>query len=290
MFVPMTVKEIYSKYLQDLKTIYSANEAAIITDRVFVATAGMDRGDVIKSPSQLLANEIINTLNARLDELLRHKPLQYVLGEAWFYNMRLTVNEHTLIPRPETEELVKLVIDDYQQKISAGNGVIKILDIGTGSGCIAIALKKNLQEIDMIAIDVSNEALLVSKKNAAAENVKIEFIQLDFLDELQWKNLGAFNVIVSNPPYIPASEKEKLDKNVTDFEPATALFVPDQSPLIFYEKIAAFAKDHLLPGGKIFLEINEELGKETAAIFSNTFQHVEIRKDMFEKERMIVVD
>ncbi|MEO6720785.1 MAG: peptide chain release factor N(5)-glutamine methyltransferase [Ferruginibacter sp.] len=285
----MTIKEIYSKYLQDLQALYSANEASIITDLVFVATAGIQRADLVKNPTLIPADEIINTLNFRLDELLRHKPLQYVLGEAWFYNMRLIVNEHTLIPRPETEELVKLVIDECQQKVAGENDVVKILDIGTGSGCIAIAIKKNLPAMNMTAIDLSSEALLISKENAAAQNVQIDFLQLDFLDELQWKNLGTFSVIVSNPPYIPVSEKEKLDKNVTDFEPSTALFVPDQSPFLFYEKIAAFAKDHLLPGGKIFLEINEEFGKETAAIFSNGNWIAEIKKDMFGKERMIVV-
>ena len=140
----MTIKEIYTSYLQQLQTIYTANEASIITDRVFVATAGISRGDLVKNPSLLPPENIVQKLELQLQELLNHKPVQYVLGEAWFYNMKLAVNEHTLIPRPETEELVKMVIDDYQQTAAVKHEPINILDIGTGSGCIAIALKKNL--------------------------------------------------------------------------------------------------------------------------------------------------
>ena len=285
----MTIKEIYNKYLQQLQTIYTANEASIITDRVFVATANLQRADLIKDPTREPENKIIVTLNSRLEELLQHKPLQYVLGEAWFYNMKLTVNEHTLIPRPETEELVKLVISNYQRKAFEENGIFTMLDIGTGSGCIAIAIKKNLPAIGMTAVDISKEALLVGKENAATQNVPVKFLQVDFLDKQQREKLPIFHFIISNPPYIPISEKEKMDKNVTDFEPARALFVPDGSPLLFYEKIAAFATDHLQPGGKIFLEINEELGKETAAVFNKTYQQVDTIKDMFGKERMIIV-
>ena len=285
----MTIKEIYTSYLQQLQTIYTANEVSIITDRVFVATAGISRGDLVKNPSLLPPENIVQKLELQLQELINHKPVQYVLGEAWFYNMKLAVNEHTLIPRPETEELVKMVIDDYQQTAAVKHEPINILDIGTGSGCIAIALKKNLPTINMTAIDVSPEALTISRQNAGAQQAQVDFLHLDFLDEFQWKRLPAFDIIISNPPYIPVSEKSKLEKNVIDFEPATALFVPNDSPIIFYEKIAAFAKSHLLPGGKIFAEVNEDLARQTAAIFQETFQDTAIKKDMFEKERMIVV-
>jgi release factor glutamine methyltransferase len=286
----VTIKEIYTSYLQQLKQIYTASEASIITDRVFVATAGIGRGDLIKNPSLLPAENIVQKLKLQLQELLKHKPVQYVLGEAWFYNMKLAVNEHTLIPRPETEELVKLVIDDYRQTTMSKQESINVLDIGTGSGCIAIALKKNLPTINMTAIDVSPEALSISTQNAASQKVSVDFLQLDFLNELQWKLLPHVDLIVSNPPYIPVSEKAKLEKNVTDFEPATALFVPDNSPFIFYEKIAAFAKSHLLPEGKIFVEVNEDLASQTAQIFQETFENVTIKKDMFEKERMVIVN
>jgi len=285
----VTLTKIYRRYLEQLQLIYSTNEASIITDQVFVATAGIHRTDLIKHPIQIIEDHLVSILEQRLAELLLHKPVQYVLGEAWFYGMRLKVNEHTLIPRPETEELVQSIIDHYQTTGVESDEPINIIDIGTGSGCIAIAIKKNLPGVNMTAIDVSSEALIVSQENAISQKVNIDFLQMDFLDEAQWKNLKVFNYIVSNPPYIQVSEREKMDKNVTAFEPATALFVPDDSPFLFYEKIAAFAEDHLLPGGKIFVEVNEALAHETAEIFKANNRQFEIRKDLFEKERMIVV-
>jgi release factor glutamine methyltransferase len=285
----VTLKEIYSRYLRQLQLIYPVNEASIITDRVFVSAAGIHRSDLIKYPLQSMEDNLSSKLNGYLQELLDHKPVQYVLGETWFYDMRLKVNEHTLIPRPETEELVKLAIDHYRDLNIEENEAINLLDIGTGSGCIAIAIKKNLPGIKLTAIDVSPDALTVSEENASAQEVDVEFLQMDFLDEQQWKNLPAFHGIISNPPYIPLHEREKMDKNVTAFEPAAALFVPDESPLLFYEKIAAFAKDHLLRGGKIFLEVNEALANDTAKIFGGAYPDIQIKKDLFDKERIVVV-
>ena len=288
MFAVMTTREIYRHYLQQLQSIYLAGEAAVITDRVFEATAGIQRSDIVKDPGGILKPDISEKLERQLQELLGHKPLQYVLGEAWFYGMKLNVNEHTLIPRPETEELVKLVIDDYQAG-GEQKEEITILDIGTGSGCIAVAIKKNLPHIKMTAIDISPQALQVSKENAEAQQVDIEFLQLDFLSESAWERLPVFNTIVSNPPYIPVNEKDKMDKNVTAFEPANALFVPDNLPLLFYEKIAAFAKDHLLTEGKIFVEVHEDHANETVSLFSKDYRQVNIKNDIFGKQRMLVV-
>ena len=288
MFAGMTTREIYRHYLQQLRSIYSAGEAAVITDRIFEATAGIQRSDIVKDPGNILELHISEKLERQLQELLGHKPLQYVLGEAWFCGMKLTVNDHTLIPRPETEELVKLVIEDYQAG-GEQKEEITILDIGTGSGCIAVAIKKNLPHIKMTAIDISTRALQVSKENAREQQVDIEFLQLDFLSEPAWELLPVFNTIVSNPPYIPVNEKDKMDKNVTAFEPANALFVPDNLPLIFYEKIAAFAKDHLLRDGKIFVEVHEDHANETASLFSKDYRQVEIKNDIFGKQRMLVV-
>lgn len=284
----MTIKEIYRHYLQQLQKIYSLNEATIITDRVFESVAGIQRATIIKTPELVPDGTITVQLQNYLADLMSHKPLQYVLGEAWFYNMKLKVNEHVLIPRPETEELVKLVIDHYNLNLSKKQQPINIIDIGTGSGCIAIALKKNLPASKITAIDVSVEALAVSKENAVDQQVDIEFSAVNFLKEDEWQQLPAFDIIVSNPPYIPQDEKEKLDKNVTAFEPHTALFVPTHSPTIFYEKIAAFGLQHLAPHGKIFVEIHEDFAMETAAVFSSGYNEVEIINDLFGKQRMII--
>ena len=200
--------------------------------------------------------------------------------------MKLEVNHHVLIPRPETEELVYWILEEESNKQHTG---YNILDIGTGSGCIAIAVKKNLPISNVTAIDQSIDALITAKQNATINNTEVNFQQLDFLNEVFWSTLPSFDVIVSNPPYIPVNEEKKLDKNVTLFEPHAALFVPDDSPLLFYEKIAEFAAKHLKPGGKIFAEMHEEYANATSHAFSKQFSNVEIKKDMSRKNRMIKV-
>ena len=285
MFALMMLKDLYRNFLVQLQKIYSLSEATAITDWVFEKTASLKRTDILKNPEKRIspaANELIqNTLKA----LLLHKPVQYILGEAWFYHMKLKVNEQVLIPRPETEELVEQLITDRKSKLTDP----AILDIGTGSGCIPIAIKKNLPASRLTAIDISKGALDLAAENAALHNAHIQFTKLDFLNEANWPGLGLFDIIISNPPYIPINEKEKLDKNVTAFEPHLALFVPNRSPLIFYEKIAAFGRDHLLPNGKIYLETHEDYAEETAALFRSNYQTVMIKKDMYGKERMIII-
>lgn len=299
MFALMTNKEIYRSYLQQLQQLYSPNEAATITDWVFEKIAGLQRADIIKNPSDLINPETLVQLNDGLIALLQHKPVQYILGEAWFYKMKLKVNDQVLIPRPETEELVQLVTDEWQKRnekkeiLPAGEVIenvprLSVIDIGTGSGCIAIAVKKNLPESTILAIDVSAGALSIAKENAALQQATIEFKQINFLDESSWKALPVFDIIISNPPYIPINEKEQLDKNVTAFEPLTALFVPDDNPFIFYEKIAAFGEKHLSKNGKIYVEIHEDFAKETSQFFEENYS-VEIKKDIFGKERMLII-
>ncbi|MDN3658835.1 peptide chain release factor N(5)-glutamine methyltransferase [Ferruginibacter paludis] len=283
MFAKMTISKHYRNFLQQLQTIFSLNEATVITDWVFESLAGIQRFEVIKNPELLLSPLVEKQLDKALAALLQHTPVQYVLGEAWFYRMKLTVNEHVLIPRPETEELVQLVLD--QAKIN--NTTISILDIGTGSGCIAIAIKKNMLAAGVTAIDVSMDALKIARQNASAQRTDIDFLAVDFLDENQWDHLAKFDCIVSNPPYIPLNEKDKLDINVTAFEPHQALFVPDNLPLLFYEKIAVFGKTHLNPNGTIFMETHEDFAKETAALFARYYKTVLIKKDLFGKERMV---
>lgn len=295
----MTNKELYRDYLQQLGQIYNASEAAVITDLVFEKVAGLERAAIIKNPDLPVNEEQSVNLLYCLQLLLQHKPVQYVLGEAWFYKMKLQVNEQVLIPRPETEELVQIILDDCREitgrknlskispEIEAGT-ILSMLDIGTGSGCIAIAVKKNLPDISMYALDISEGALTVAKENSIKEQVAITFIQVDFLAEDSWRALPVFDVIISNPPYIPFHEKAKLDKNVTAYEPPAALFVPDGTPLIFYEKIAAFGKKHLSVNGMIYVEIHENFALEAARVFG-AYKKVEIRRDIFGKDRMIIV-
>ena len=282
----MTNRQQYRIFLLQLQAIYNLNEATIITDWVLESLAGIKRFDVVKDPEKLQPDTITQQLKVALEELLQHKPVQYVTGEAWFHNMKLKVDKSVLIPRPETEELVKLVLDTVKNE---ENLALSIIDIGTGSGCIAIAIKKNLPAASVAAIDVSESALAIAKDNSYEQQTEIQFLKIDFLEESQWASLPKYDVIVSNPPYIPMDEKEKLDKNVASFEPHQALFVPDQSPLLFYEKIAAFASAHLNLKGKIFMEVHENYAKETAALFTKNFGEAIIKKDIFGKERMVVV-
>ena len=281
----MTIKKQYHFFLQQLKAIYSQSEATVITDWVFESIAGLQRFDIVKDPQQLLTNSIAEQLQTALADLLLHKPMQYVTGEAWFYNLKLFVNEHVLIPRPETEELVQLVLDS---SVARSNPLPTILDIGTGSGCIALAIKKNLPAADVTAIDVSKQALYIASINAATYDADIIFLKVDFLDESEWESLPMFDIIISNPPYIPINEKANLDTNVTAYEPHQALFVPDNAPLLFYEKIATFGIKHLNPNGQIFMETHEDFAKETAALFSENYKTVLIKKDLFGKERMVI--
>jgi release factor glutamine methyltransferase len=281
----MMIKDLYRNFLVALQKIYSLGEATAITDWVFDKMASLKRTDILKNPDKLITPVASKLIQKTLQELLLHKPVQYVLGEAWFYRMKFKVNEHVLIPRPETEELVEQLIKDRKSKLTDP----AILDIGTGSGCIPIAIKKSLPASKVTGIEVSTNALEVAKENAALHNAHIHFLHMDFLDESAWPSLPLFDIIISNPPYIPIHEKEKLGKNVTDFEPHLALFVPDKSPLLFYEKIAAFGRRHLLPNGKIYLETHEDHAKETAALFLNQYQTVMIKKDLYGKERMIFI-
>ena len=279
----MTIDEEYKKFVKQLQTIYDEREAENIADWVFESIANNKRADRVIDKQKHFIDSIIQQLNAALQQLLEHKPIQYVLGEVWFYKMKLLVNEHVLIPRPETEELVEWVIKE--SKIQ--NSKFKILDVGTGSGCIAVALKKELADAEIFAIDVSDDALSVAKQNAQDQNTAINFLQLDFLNEDDWPSLPSFDIIISNPPYIPENEKSKLAKNVVNHEPHLALFVDDNDPFIFYKKIASFAEKHLNENGKIFVEVHEDYAKQVQQIFAEKNFTTEIKKDIYGRERMI---
>lgn len=284
----MTTEQCYNDFLNQLTSIYERREAANITDWVFENITGFKRLERNINRNVELEKDATQKLDKCLHELLQHMPVQYVLNEAWFYKMKFYVNEHVLIPRPETEELVDWIVLDVRSTMyDVRCEEFKILDVGTGSGCIAVSIKKELEYIDITAIDISKEALKVANKNADTLQAKINFLQVDFLNESLWNSFGVYDVIVSNPPYIPENEKEKLAQNVTAFEPAIALFVEKNNPFIFYEKIAKFSQSHLKHNGKIFVEIHEEYSKEMQEIFSDYNFKTEIKKDIYGKERMI---
>ncbi len=277
----MTTQSAQQEALTALKKLYEEREAANIGDWVMEHITGKKRIDRLMDKQAPLSEQQIARLQSILAELATYKPVQYVLEEAWFAGDKYYVNESVLIPRPETEELVAWIIKNYELKIK------NLIDIGTGSGCIPVSLKKKLPEVAVTSIDVSGEALRVAKQNAETLNVDINFLQLDFLDEAQWHQLPVYDLIVSNPPYIKQSEESSMLPNVLKYEPALALFVPDEDALLFYRKIAAFAKTHLSAHGMIFLEINEALGNEVITLFENLGFETELRKDMQGRDRMI---
>lgn len=279
----MTTREAQQKALLQLKLLYDEREAVNITDWVIEHITGKKRIDRLLDKQAILTTSQEAQLDTILQELATHKPIQYVLGEAWFGGMKFLVNEHVLIPRPETEELVQWASEE-SQKLKVNNQ--KLLDIGTGSGCIPISLKKLLPDLSVSSVDVSKEALEVAQKNAARLHADVNFFHFDFLDEANWDQLPVVDIIISNPPYIKQSEQNTMSRNVLDFEPAIALFVPDEDALLFYRKIALFAKTHLSKNGIIFLEINEALGKEVIELYESFGYNAELRKDMQGNDRM----
>ncbi len=225
-----------------------------------------------------------------LQQLEEHKPIQYIIGETEFFGLPFKVNEDVLIPRPETEELVSWILDCYSQRSEASHK-LNILDIGTGSGCIAIALARNLKNANVFALDVSDKALTVAKMNAALNNAKVEYIKYDILSNCHAQLdaiVDKFDIVVSNPPYVRHQEKVLMKPNVVDNEPHLALFVEDDNPLQFYDAIVQFSKYALTTNGQLFFEINEFLGKDTMDLMvKNDFINIELKQDIFRKDRMI---
>ncbi len=282
----MTVEDGYKQLLFHLHKVYDEREASNITDLVIEHITGWKKIERFLNKKVLLTSEQHEKLNKFTYQILQHRPVQYVLGEAWFAGMKFFVDERVLIPRPETEELVEWILEDIRHTKST-IPVASILDIGTGSGCIPVALKKQLQRISVTSLDVSEGALVLAQKNAIIQETDIHFLLFNFLKEEKWKNLSIYDIIVSNPPYIKQSEREAMSKNVLDFEPSLALFVPDDNALLFYSKLADFGKLHLSAAGKIYVEINETLGKEVVSLFTKEDYQVELRKDLQGKDRML---
>ncbi|GAC1396319.1 MAG: peptide chain release factor N(5)-glutamine methyltransferase [Sediminibacterium sp.] len=280
----MTLQLAHQQLLSLLIRLYDEREAGNITDLVMEHITAKKRIDRLLDKTLPLTGTQLDQLETISQQLLRHKPVQYVLGEAWFAGNKFYVNEHTLIPRPETEELVEWVRREAGSKES---GVRSILDIGTGSGCIPITLKRKLPGVTITSIDISAEALKVAERNAAIQDIPVQLLQVDFLNEAHWQHLPKVDVIVSNPPYIKQSEEATMSRHVLDFEPATALFVPDEDALLFYRKIAAFGKTNLAQNGMIFMEINEAMGKQVVALFEKEGYQTTLKQDLQNKDRML---
>ena len=279
----MLLKQYKTHFFDSLKNIQDEQE---IESFFFILTEylhNLKRVDVALNPNFEISDAAIEKWNVILAELQQEKPIQYITGEAWFYGLQFEVNENTLIPRPETEELVEWILNS---PIIQHPTPITILDIGTGTGCIPISLKANLPQANVSAIDVSKQALEVAKRNAELNKVEVNFIQTNILEV---ENLNQhFDVIVSNPPYVRNLEKQEIKKNVLDYEPHLALFVEDTDALLFYRKIAQLALKNLSPNGLLFFEINQYLGKETVELLENLgFKNIELKKDIYGNDRMI---
>jgi len=282
----MTVQEARQELNNSLANIYNECEAKNITELVMEHITRWSRTEQIDNkdlPFSYAQGELLRNIEARL---VKHEPIQYILQEAWFAGLKFYVDRSVLIPRPETDELVDWIIRDCKTQAKQ----FKMLDIGTGSGCIAIAIKTKLTAVEMWACDVSDPALTVARMNADTHQAAIDFVAIDFLDKVQRKQLGFFDVIVANPPYVPQKDKEPMKKNVVDYEPHVALFVSDEKPLIFYEAIADFGQEHLHDEGCIYLEIHEEMGKQVSELFKQKkYSSVELKKDMQGKDRMVKI-
>lgn len=283
------IKDIVRFFKDQLNNIYDDSEIEIMIRYCFEEFSGIRNVHVNINGNDTVSESELLKYNFAVKDLRNEKPLQYILGKADFYGLKFIVNENVLIPRPETEELVHLIINDIKElNLTSDSSQINILDIGTGSGCIPVALKKRLPQAKVYAIDISAKAIEIAERNAEMNEVKVNFSRFDILLPDLEIPFPKFDIIVSNPPYIKIAEKEKMKKNVLDFEPHIALFVDDNDALLFYRAIADHALKMLKPNRKIYFEINEELGLETKELIEKKgFKNVELIKDINKKNRIL---
>lgn len=301
------IADVVRYFRDELKDTYEKGEIEAFIAYCFEEYLNLNRTDIFLNFNSTISESELLKFNFAIKDLKQYKPLQYIIGKADFYGLKFIVNQHVLIPRPETEELVQLIIDnekngikdqdartktrdvsDLQAHISHLTSHISILDIGTGSGCIPIALKKNIASSTIYAVDISAQALDVAKKNADLNNVYVEFFYHDILgDGFPIPDLK-FDIIVSNPPYICRSEKVQMQKNVLDYEPHLALFINDDNPLLFYNAIADFALKYLKKNGKLYFEINRAFGLETKQMLEKKgFKNIILKKDINNNYRIL---
>ena len=275
-------REIFKK---DLSAIYDEQEIESFFYILLEKLHGLKRVDLALNPGSIMDGSHLKQWKSIVSDLKKQMPIQYILGETEFFGLRFEVNENTLIPRPETEELVALIINN-ERKEKGKKGKLRILDIGTGSGCIAVSLAKNISDAEVFAIDVSGLALATAQKNALINKAGVTFLLKDILETEDLEK--QFDVIVSNPPYVRNLEKNEIKPNVLEYEPHLALFVEDTDALLFYRKIAELAKKNLNQHGKLYFEINQYLGKETVKLLEKTgFKNIQLKKDIYGNDRMI---
>ncbi len=280
----MLLKEYKSTFLKELSSLYDEKEIESFFYIVLESFHNIKRIDLALNPAMEMDAMQLSRWRNVLDELKKEKPIQYILGETEFYGLPFLVNENTLIPRPETEELVELIISN--NRTIQKSYILKILDIGTGSGCIGISLAKNIANSQVALLDVSLRALLVARKNAAINKVNVDITHMDIIETTDLNT--QFDIIVSNPPYVRNLEKAEIKTNVLEYEPHLALFVEDHDALLFYRKIAQLAKKNLSENGQLYFEINQYLGKETVELLENLgFKNIKLKKDVYGNDRMI---
>ncbi|KJJ39549.1 peptide chain release factor N(5)-glutamine methyltransferase [Aequorivita vladivostokensis] len=277
----MKISDLKSNFKKSLSELYPSEEVQSFFNILSEKYLNLSRIEIALNPERTISATEAEKFQKAILRLQNHEPIQYIIGETEFYGLPFKVNKHTLIPRPETEELVEWILSGFPPSGAKG-----ILDIGTGSGCIAISLAKNLPNAKISALDISEEALKIAEANAKLNKVEVDFFQTDILaaETLPMK----YDVIVSNPPYVRELEKKQMQQNVLKYEPHSALYVKDEDPLLFYRAISHLAKNHLNPSGKLFFEINEYLAYEmTELLKAEGFKNIEIKKDIYGKDRML---
>lgn len=278
----MKLNECIRRATDRLIAVYPPGESKWLVRIIFEQLKGYTTVDLLMKSNDEVSEFIAGKVEAIVDRLLRHEPIQYIFGETKFYGLRLKVNRSTLIPRPETEELVDMIVKDWNRQTD-----LRVLDICTGSGCIAIALARNLPFALVRAIDISKEAIEVARDNSASLKTKVDFSVADALTLRPVTR--EYDIIVSNPPYIAYSERTSMDANVLDYEPSTALFVPDDDPLLFYRSIAEYAKTSLAPGGRLYMEINPLFTAELQSLLSSKFGNgIQILPDIHGHNRFAI--
>ena len=293
----MTIKSYRAHFSKALSSLYPKTEIASFFFILVEEYLNLKRIDITLNPDFKISDEKVLLLDTALKRLKNEEPIQYIIGATEFYGFPFLVDKSTLIPRPETEELVEwILLETTKLQSNQVSKSLQILDIGTGSGCIPISLAKNLPAATISAVDISVDALKIATKNATLNKVKVKFIEGNILDIYAFNqilkqdlyNQVKFDIIVSNPPYVRELEKTEIQNNVLLNEPHLALFVTNENPLIFYDKIADLAKQHLSKNGLLFFEINQHLGEETIKILAEKgFKNIKLRKDLFGNDRMI---
>jgi release factor glutamine methyltransferase len=281
----MTIETANRKLISTLSDLFDEREASAISFLVMERLTGMSKSLQVLNKTLEFTSKQQDLFEHYLAELIKYRPVQYVLGQAWFGSYPFYVNEHVLIPRPETEELA-----DWLLKGNAGRASdTTVLDIGTGSGCIAVYIKKKREDFQVRALDIEDTALQIAIKNSKILNAQVDFILCDIRDPIQNANIHPVDLIISNPPYIPQRQKPSLDEHVRDYEPGIALFVPDDDPIQFYKVIGNIATQKLKPGGTLYLEIHHDYAKNIMEWYKAKGFLMELRKDFSGNNRMIKV-